>query len=51
MALYDFQFSSWPVDFRWDESHDKLEILILVLFNFLLFNEKVAFVHRLLNLK
>lgn len=23
MALYDFQFSSWPVDFRWDESHDK----------------------------
>jgi hypothetical protein len=25
LAQYDFQFSSWPVDFHWDESEDSLD--------------------------
>ena len=25
LAKYDFQFSSWPVDFYWDESEDSLD--------------------------
>jgi hypothetical protein len=25
LAEYDFQFSSWPVDFHWNESEDSLD--------------------------